>query len=64
MVRSLAQADAGPQYVKMHTFSIENFTTNFSDPDGDSYGNVMVATLPSQGFLLYNGQEVVQIQLY
>ncbi len=52
------EADAGRQYVKMHTFSIENFTTNFSDPDGDSYGNVMIATLPSQGFLLYNGQEV------
>ena len=51
-------AQAGPQYINMHTFSIADFTTNFSDPDGDSYGNVMVATLPSQGFLLYNGQEV------
>lgn len=49
---------AGPQYAKMYTFSIADFTVNFSDPDGDSYGNVMVSSIPSQGLLLYNGQEV------
>lgn len=55
--------EAGPQYTKMYTFSIADFTVNFSDPDGDSYGNVMVASIPSQGFLLYNGQEVEAGQL-
>lgn len=48
----------GPQYTLMHSFSIADFTTNFSDPDGDSYGNAVVSSLPAQGFLLYNGQEV------
>jgi hypothetical protein len=48
----------GPQYTLMHTFDISDFTVNFSDPDGDSYGNVIVTSLPAQGFLLYNGQEV------
>ena len=54
---------AGPQYTLMHTFIIANFITNFADPNGDSYGNVMVASLPDQGFLLYNGQEVTAGQL-
>lgn len=48
----------GPQYAKLYTFSIADFTVNFSDPDGDSYGNVLISTLPSQGFILYNGQEI------
>lgn len=47
-----------PQYTKLYTFSIADFTVNFADPDGDSYGSVIVNTLPSQGFILYNGQEI------
>ena len=47
-----------PQYTKLYTFSIADFTVNFADPDGDNYGNVLISTLPSQGFILYNGQEV------
>ena len=54
---------AGPQYTKMYTFSIADFTTNFADPDGDSYGNFIVTSIPSQGFLLYNGQEIEAGQL-
>jgi len=51
-------SEKGPQYTLMYTFSIADFTTNFADPDGDRPGNAVVSSLPAQGFLLYNGQEV------
>ncbi len=36
------------------TFSLSDFTTHFSDPDGDQIGLINIVTLPSNGVLKYN----------
>ena len=36
------------------SFVIADFTTDFADVDGDSFGNVIIKTLPANGTLTYN----------
>lgn len=36
-------------------FTLSNFNTNFSDPEGDLFGSIFIKTLPSNGTLSYNG---------
>lgn len=37
------------------TFALSNFNNNFSDPDGDSFGNIYLKSFPANGTLIYNG---------
>lgn len=37
-----------------YVFNILEFTNGFTDPDGDSYGNIIILSLPANGDLFYN----------
>lgn len=39
----------------VYTFNLNEFTTNFQDPDNDSYEITRIESLPSIGTLTYNG---------
>lgn len=43
---------------ELYTFSYDDLFSGYSDPDGDSLGSFVIKTLPSNGVLKYNGEEV------
>lgn len=47
----------------LFSFTLGNFTGNFSDPDGDPLDAIIISDLPTNGTLTLSGIDVVQNQL-
>lgn len=45
-------------YNETHTFSLSDFTSGFSDVDGDELYSIKILDIPSKGVLLFNNQPI------